>query len=91
MQTGISTASLFIRKNTEEALQFLAQNKIPTAEVFLENNLNVSETSRKLFLHRNTLTYRLDKIERQTGLDIRKFSDAVTFRLITVLFKQGKK
>ena len=62
---------------------------IQTAEVFLENNLNVSETSRKLFLHRNTLTYRLDKIERQTGLDIRKFSDAVTFRLITVLFKQG--
>ncbi len=70
---------------------FTDNEMIQTAEVFLENNLNVSETSRKLFLHRNTLTYRLDKIERQTGLDIRKFSDAVTFRLITVLFKQGKK
>ena len=68
---------------------FTDKEMIQTAEVFLENNLNVSETSRKLFLHRNTLTYRLDKIERQTGLDIRKFSDAVTFRLITVLFKQG--
>jgi carbohydrate diacid regulator len=70
---------------------FTDKEMIQTAEVFLENNLNVSETSRKLFLHRNTLTYRLDKIERQTGLDIRKFSDAVTFRLITVLYKQGKK
>ena len=61
-----------------------------TAEEFLENNLNISETSRKLFLHRNTLIYRLDKIERKTGLNIRKFSDAVTFRLITVLIKLVK-
>ena len=60
---------------------------IETAEAFLENSLNVSETSRKLYLHRNTLNYRLDKIERGTGLDIRKFTDAVTFRLITVLSK----
>lgn len=58
---------------------------VNTAEEFLENSLNVSETSRKLYLHRNTLTYRLDKIERATGLNIRKFSDAVTFRLITIL------
>ena len=58
-----------------------------TAEEFLENSLNVSETSRKLYLHRNTLMYRLDKIERETGLNIRKFSDAVTFRLVTILFK----
>lgn len=58
-----------------------------TAEEFLENNLNVSETSRKIYLHRNTLMYRLDKIEKATGLNIRKFSDAVTFRLITILSK----
>ena len=58
---------------------------INTAEEFLENSLNVSETARKLYLHRNTLTYRLDKIEKATGLNIRKFSDAVTFRLITIL------
>lgn len=56
-----------------------------TAEAFLQNNLNVSETSRKLYVHRNTLTYRLDKIEKETGLDLRKFSDAVTFRVITLL------
>ena len=56
-----------------------------TAEEFLENSLNASETSRKLYLHRNTLTYRLDKIERATGLNIRKVSDAVVFRMITIL------
>jgi carbohydrate diacid regulator len=61
-----------------------------TAEEFLENSLNVSETARKLYLHRNTLTYRLDKIEKSTGLNIRKFSDAVTFRLITILSKLVK-
>ena len=61
-----------------------------TAEEFLNCNLNISETSRKLYLHRNTLMYRLDKIERATGLDIRKFSDAVTFRLITMLYRLVK-
>ena len=63
------------------------EEMVNTAEEFLENSLNVSETSRKLYLHRNTLTYRLDKIEKATGLNIRKFSDAVTFRLITILSK----
>lgn len=58
-----------------------------TAEEFLENSLTMSETSRKLYLHRNTLMYRLDKIERSTGLNIRRFSDAMTFRLITYLIK----
>ena len=64
---------------------FSDEEMLNTAEEFLENNLNVSETSRKLYLHRNTLPYRLDKIEKATGLNIRKFSDAVTFRLITIL------
>jgi carbohydrate diacid regulator len=66
---------------------FSDEEMTTTAEEFLENSLNVSETSRKLYLHRNTLIYRLDKIEKATGLNIRKFSDAVTFRLITVLSK----
>ena len=60
---------------------------LSTAEEFLENSLNVSETARKLYLHRNTLNYRLDKIEKATGLNIRKISDATTFRMITVLIK----
>ncbi|MBO7149420.1 MAG: helix-turn-helix domain-containing protein [Clostridia bacterium] len=66
------------------------QEMIITAEEFLENSLNVSETSRKLYLHRNTLIYRLDKIEKATGLNIRKFSDAITFRLITILSRLVK-
>lgn len=66
---------------------FCDPDMLSTAEKFLENNLNVSETARKLYMHRNTLTYRLDKIERATGLDIRNFSDAVTFRLTGLLFK----
>lgn len=64
---------------------FNDQEMITTAEEFLENSLNTSETSRKLYLHRNTLIYRLDKIEKATGLDIRKFADALTFRLITII------
>ena len=48
---------------------------------FFENNLNVSETSRKLFVHRNTLVYRLEKIRKLTGLDLREFDHAITFKL----------
>ena len=61
-----------------------------TAEEFLNNSLNISETSRHLYMHRNTLMYRLDKIERCMGLNIRKFSDAVTFRIIMVLYHHLK-
>lgn len=80
---------LLNRENAKDV--FNDDEMIITAEAFLENNLNASETSRKLFLHRNTLTYRLDKIEKETGLDIRKFSDAITFRIITILLKQRGK
>ena len=62
-----------------------------TADVFMKNSLNISETSRSMYMHRNTLIYRLDKIENATGLNIRHFSDALTFRLITVLNKLIKK
>lgn len=62
-----------------------------TADIFLKNSLNISETSRSMYMHRNTLIYRLDKIEKETGLNIRHFSDALTFRIITVLSKLIKK
>ena len=62
-----------------------------TAEEFLLSNLNVSETSRNLYMHRNTLSYRLDKIEKVTGLNIRHFSDAVSFRVLSILYKLLKK
>lgn len=69
---------------------FSDQELVYTAECFLDNDLNVSETSRKMYLHRNTLIYRIDKIENATGLDIRKFSDALTFKLINLLNKSVK-
>ena len=58
-----------------------------TGDAFLANNLNVSETAREMYIHRNTLIYRIDKIERLTGLDIRKFSDALNFRILFILSK----
>ncbi len=52
-----------------------------TIQKFYENNLNISETARQLYLHRNTLVYRLERLEKMIGLDIRKFEDAMTFKL----------
>ena len=60
-----------------------------TIQKFFENNLNVSETSRQLFIHRNTLVYRLDKVQKQTGLDLRSFRDAVTFKLLYEMKKNA--
>ena len=66
----------------EETLETLAK--------FFENNLNVSETSRQLFIHRNTLVYRLDKLDRATGLDLRVFDDAITFQIALMVVKYMK-
>ena len=66
---------------------FNDKEMVKTAEEFLESGLNVSETARKLYLHRNTLNYRLDKIEKATGLNIRQISDAITFRMILIILK----
>ena len=66
---------------------FEDEEMLNTAEEFLRSSLNVSETSRNLYMHRNTLLYRLDKIEKATGLNIRSFSDAVSFRVLTVIHR----
>lgn len=58
-----------------------------TINKFFENNLNVSETSRQLYIHRNTLVYRLDKLEKSTNLDLRKFDDAITFKIALMVVK----
>ena len=58
-----------------------------TIHKFFENNLNVSETARKLFVHRNTLVYRLEKIKKLTGLDLREFDDAITFKVALMVKK----
>ena len=60
---------------------------LTTINKFFENSLNVSETSRQLFIHRNTLVYRLDKLQKSTGLDLRVFEDAITFRIALMVVK----
>lgn len=57
------------------------EETLATIRQFFENNLNISETSRKLFIHRNTLVYRIDKIQKMTGLDLRVFDEAITFQI----------
>jgi carbohydrate diacid regulator len=57
------------------------EETLVTINKFFENNLNVSETSRQLYIHRNTLVYRLDKLQKSTGLDLRVFEDAITFKI----------
>ena len=63
---------------------------LATFNKFFENSLNVSETSRQLFIHRNTLVYRLDKIQKITGLDLRVFEDAITFNIALMVVKYMK-
>ena len=73
---------MFIREifGGEEMVEF-DQETIMTVNTFFENNLNVSETARQLFVHRNTLVYRIEKLMKSTGLDIRTFDDAMTFKI----------
>ena len=72
------------KKNPIDALD---QETLFTINKFFENNLNVSETARKLFVHRNTLVYRLEKIKKITGLDLREFDDAITFKVALMVKK----
>ena len=69
------------------SIDSLDQETLFTIQRFFENNLNVSETSRKLFVHRNTLVYRLEKIKKLTGLDLREFDDAITFKVALMVKK----
>ncbi len=68
---------IFDGKNPDE----FDEEPLTTINKFFENSLNVSETSRQLYIHRNTLVYRLDKLQKSTGLDLRVFEDAITFKI----------
>ena len=72
------------KKNSVDSLD---QETLFTINKFFENNLNVSETSRKLFVHRNTLVYRLEKIKKLTGLDLREFDHAIIFKVALMVKK----
>ncbi len=87
-QLPVTLCEMFLqevfKKNPIDALD---QETLFTINKFFENNLNVSETARKLFVHRNTLVYRLEKIKKLTGLDLREFDDAITFKVALMVKK----
>lgn len=91
MMEDISDIKLaeYLAELTDESSRevFEDDEMLSTAEAFLQSSLNVSETARNLYMHRNTLLYRLDKIEKATGLNLRSFSDAVSFRVLTLLYQ----
>lgn len=77
---------LFNRKTA----RLFNEEMIHTIEKFFENSLNLSETARQIYIHRNTLVYRLDKVQHVIGLDLRSFDDAVTFKMMMLLGKTAQ-
>ena len=75
---------------TTEIIESLDEETLFTIQKFFENSLNVSETSRKLFVHRNTLVYRLEKIKKITGLDLREFDNAIVLKVALMVKKYLK-
>ena len=69
----------------EQTRRALNEETLETVNMFFASDLNMSDTARQMFIHRNTLTYRLDKIRKETGLDLRKFNDAAIFRVLTAM------
>ena len=87
-QLPITLCEIFLGEVFKKgAVETLDRETLMTVQAFFENNLNVSETSRKLFVHRNTLVYRLEKIRKITGLDLREFENAVTFKVALMVKK----
>lgn len=81
-QLPMSLCEMFIREVFgEEIPDIFSEENVVTIQKFLDNSLNISETARQLFVHRNTLVYRLERLEKIIGLDIRKFEDAMTFKI----------
>lgn len=81
-QLPVNLCKMFIREIFGEKIpEELDEETLSTLEKFFDNNLNVSETSRQLFLHRNTLVYRIEKLQKVTGLDVRSFDDAMTLKI----------
>ncbi len=87
-QLPTTLCEMFLREVFKKSsIDALDQETLFTIQRFFDNNLNVSETSRKLFVHRNTLVYRLEKIKRLTGLDLREFDDAIVFKVALMVKK----
>jgi carbohydrate diacid regulator len=87
-QLPIPLCKMFIKEIFEnKAPDDFDEETLVTINKFFENSLNVSETSRQLYIHRNTLVYRLDKLQKSTGLDLRVFEDAITFKIALMVVK----
>ncbi|MCI5620050.1 MAG: helix-turn-helix domain-containing protein [Lachnospiraceae bacterium] len=80
-QIPMSLCEMFIKEVFGERTLDLDEETLNTIQKFFDNNLNISETARQLYIHRNTLVYRLERLEKMIGLDIRKFEDAMTFKI----------
>ena len=90
-QLPVPLCKMFIREIFEgKSPDDFDEETLTTINKFFENSLNVSETSRQLYIHRNTLVYRLDKIQKSTGLDLRVFEDAITFKIALMVVKYMK-
>lgn len=90
-QLPVNLCKLFIEEIFGENVPAdLDEETLNTLNKFFENNLNVSETSRQLFVHRNTLVYRIEKIQKVTGLDLRSFDDALTFKIALMVVNYMK-
>ncbi len=87
-QLPTTLCDMFLREVfVKGSIESLDKETLFTIQKFFENNLNVSETSRKLFVHRNTLVYRLEKIKKLTGLDLREFDHAIVFKVALMVKK----
>ena len=90
-QLPIPLCKMFIKEIFEnKSPDDFDEETLVTINKFFENSLNVSETSRQLYIHRNTLVYRLDKLQKYTGLDLRVFEDAITFKIALMVVKYMK-
>ena len=90
-QLPIPLCKMFIREVFDgKSPDEFDEETLTTINKFFENSLNVSETSRQLYIHRNTLVYRLDKLQKSTGLDLRVFEDAITFKIALMVVKYMK-
>ena len=96
-EINVTVKTVHLPKNIQNCFHYsivlrYRQDKktLTTINKFFENSLNVSETSRQLYIHRNTLVYRLDKLQKSTGLDLRVFEDAITFKIALMVVKYMK-
>ena len=90
-QLPLSLCEMFLKEVfSGKGMEQFDEETLSTVNLFFENSLNISETARKLYVHRNTLVYRLEKIQKTTGLDVRVFDDALTFKIAMMVTKHMK-